>query len=73
MRFGISSSATPENGTERFQFIRSFRKDGRFPDSWRQVKGRMPAAIANVIAKAIILLVRAKSLMSSRTKRKLHA
>ncbi|CAE6737563.1 carboxylesterase/lipase family protein [Paraburkholderia aspalathi] len=36
MLFGTTSHAAPESDTSRLRFLRSFRFNGRFPDSWRQ-------------------------------------
>jgi para-nitrobenzyl esterase len=36
MGFDTMTAAEPEIGTDRFRFIRSFRKEGRFPESWRR-------------------------------------
>lgn len=55
MRFGSPSAVTTEDGTERFRFIQSFRKNGRFPESWRQVKATMPKPLAAILAKALLI------------------
>ena len=36
MLFGTTTQAVPESGTSGLRFLRSFRFNGRFPDSWRQ-------------------------------------
>jgi para-nitrobenzyl esterase len=56
MRFDVTSGAASEDGTERFRFIQSFRKNGRFPESWRKVEAGMPGSIAAVLAKLILLV-----------------
>ncbi|MFZ4874948.1 carboxylesterase/lipase family protein [Janthinobacterium sp. Mn2066] len=54
MRFAANSAASPEDGTERFRFINSFRQDGLFPSNWRQVKPALPAWFAHWLAKLIL-------------------
>ncbi|HEY0121758.1 MAG TPA: carboxylesterase family protein [Rhizobium sp.] len=57
MRFGSSPAAATEDGTERFRFIQSFRKNGRFPESWRGAKATMPRPVAAVLSKALLLVM----------------
>ncbi|MFM0672508.1 carboxylesterase/lipase family protein [Paraburkholderia sediminicola] len=57
MRFGSSSGAAPEDATERFRFIQSFRSSGRLPEDWRRFQGRMPALLAKVVAKTVLLFM----------------
>ncbi len=35
MQFADTTGAAAEIGTERFRFLRTFRTEGRFPESWR--------------------------------------
>lgn len=55
MRFGAAPGAAAEDGTERFRFIQSFRKNGRLPENWRNVKAGMPIPVAAMLAKLILL------------------
>lgn len=49
MRFAANSGAAPEDGTQRFRFIESFRRDGVFPDHWREVKTALPVWLARCL------------------------
>lgn len=55
MRFDSTSASAAEDGTERFRFIQSFRRNGRFPENWRKVKGTMPTLIATMLSKLLLL------------------
>lgn len=54
MRFAETTAAAPEDGTDRFRFIQSFRRNGRFPEHWRQTKTTMPPIVATVLAKLLL-------------------
>ncbi len=56
MRFGATSQAMTEEGTNRFRFIQSFRTAGLLPERWRRVKGRLPEPLAAPLAKAILFI-----------------
>ena len=57
MRFASPTASAAEDGTARFRFIQSFRKDGRLPASWRSVKGAIPDGVA-VVLRRILLWVK---------------
>ncbi len=54
MRFASPTASAPEDGTARFRFIQSFRKNGRLPESWRSVKGAIPDGLAAVLRRILL-------------------
>lgn len=57
MRFGATIAAQQESVTRRFQLLKSFRRAGRLPDSWRSAQGRLPTKIAPLVAKVVLALI----------------